>query len=168
MTLGAGLFLALLWLPIVNGASYGHSTNIGEGLNTIQVLTIGLALIGRPLKSHAIGRRRFISKYGTEPLVVCVLWRLLQPWKVRVNGCRLKHLLWALTFMKSYNTESTISSSFHPTVDEKTYRKWIWYMLEGISRLTSKVVRHAFKFRFGKLPLLTQFITDQVVQQVQR
>ena len=42
-----------------------------------------------------------------------------------------KHLLWALMFLKQYNTQSFTASIVD--VDEKTYRKWVWKVIKKIA-----------------------------------
>ena len=49
------------------------------------------------------------------------------------------HLLWALYFMKNYETKSEDVTNFDG-VDEKTLRKWVWFYVKGISKLASNVV----------------------------
>ena len=49
------------------------------------------------------------------------------------------HLLWALSFMKTYATEENMAS-FFGGVDEKTMWKGVWFYANGISEMASKVV----------------------------
>ena len=89
--------------------------------------------------SPQVAQDRFIGNFGTMPVIVAVLWRLLKPWVRRQRGyCKPWHLLWTLMFMKTYGTEKHLASFVG--ADEKTWRKWVWYMLEGIHNLSPKVV----------------------------
>ena len=84
--------------------------------------------------------RKFRSWFGTDPFIVSLVWFLLSQsgWIKKINEAKPLHLLWSLNFMKNYSFEHTSSSLFH--VDEKTFRKWVWFFVEGISTLASKVV----------------------------
>jgi hypothetical protein len=81
-----------------------------------------------------------MAHYGTEPIVVAVVWEMLvdDGWTKKKRGCKPKHLLFALKFKKCYDTEMSTASALG--VDEKTYRKWVWFMIEGIARLKTHVV----------------------------
>lgn len=74
-------------------------------------------------------------------MFVAITWRKLHEsgW-LEFAGRRPKpeHLLWALNWMKSYNTED-IGASL-AGVDEKTYREKVWFYLEGIARLDTTIV----------------------------
>ena len=41
-------------------------------------------------------------------------------------------------FLKNYCIEHHCAIYF--SVDEKTYRKWVWYYLEKVSKITNSVV----------------------------
>lgn len=93
-------------------------------------------------KPHAYrlrgARDKFMSLYGTEPLVVAMLWDMLPDAVKNKNGCHPKHLLWTLNFLKAYDTAINNATLF--CCDEKTFRNWTWYMLESIEPLHSQVV----------------------------
>ena len=55
------------------------------------------------------------------------------------SGVGFKHLLWALFFLKVYETEEN-SANAVGKVDEKTYREWSWRFVEAISYLECDVV----------------------------
>jgi hypothetical protein len=81
-----------------------------------------------------------MAHYGTEPVVAAVVWEMLvdDGWTKKRRRCKPKHLLFALKFKKCYDTEMSTASALG--VDEKTYRKWVWFMIEGIARLKRHVV----------------------------
>jgi hypothetical protein len=82
--------------------------------------------------------RRFRNMFGCSPKVVAALFNtLLQQTLINSND-KVHHLMWALAFLKSYNTENHFSTMYH--VSEKTIRKWIWYFLDRLSQLD--VVSH--------------------------
>ena len=55
----------------------------------------------------------------------------------------IKHLLWALYFLKLYNPEKV--SAVACGVDEKTYRKWLWEVLEVLGELDLVRVDPSFR-----------------------
>ena len=68
--------------------------------------------------------------FGLSPEVTCVAWNAIS--KPTVHAKLLpKHLLWALLFLKQYSNEGVLSSIVRTT--PKTYRKWIWIVIEGLS-----------------------------------
>ncbi|KAG7361876.1 hypothetical protein IV203_036977 [Nitzschia inconspicua] len=81
-----------------------------------------------------------MAHYGTEPIVVAVMWEMLidDGWTKKKRGCKPKHLLFALKFKKSYDAEMITALALG--VDEKTYRKWVWFMIEGIAQLKTLVL----------------------------
>lgn len=81
--------------------------------------------------SYSIGLRRFKNLYGVSPSICCEVWKMLQ-FPV-LQSCTPEHLLWSLCFLKQYHTESTNSAIFG--VDEKTYRKYIWLLVEMLGDL---------------------------------
>jgi hypothetical protein len=108
-------------------------------------LSLGLRLIGRHLGvgvrgiNHAV--RRFIAFYGTRPRIVATLWHevsVVSAWTRQRSSCKPCHLMWALAFLKSYAGDVALSATFR--CSEKTFRKWIWFMLTGISRLKRSTV----------------------------
>jgi hypothetical protein len=110
-------------------------------LDASAFLDIGLSIIGRSVKSKKLARDRFASSYGTEPLIVAIVWDMMKNSNknsIPDNKPYPKHLLWALMFLKSYDTEMNIASRLR--VDEKTYRKWLWIILPWIATLKREVV----------------------------
>ena len=111
--------------------------------------SIGMSLMGRYNHSaNETSRRRFSAWFGTDSLTCSILWEMLYHYKwfdyAGIRGTHPKHLLWTLLFLKCYATEAVHSSNVG--VDEKTYRKWIWFYVEGINRLRKHVVRIVTNF----------------------
>ena len=75
---------------------------------------------------------------------MAVLWVNLK--KSGWTGYRKKasriHMLYALTFLRRYNTEDVNVSVFG--VDEKTFRNWCWFFIEGLANLDKKIVSICF------------------------
>jgi hypothetical protein len=103
-------------------------------------LQLGHKIVGcKPHEYRLRGARaKFMSLYGTEPQVVALLWDILPDSVKNMNGCHPKHLLWALNFLKAYDTAINNGTRFR--CDEKTFRKWCWHMLASIEPLKYQVV----------------------------
>jgi hypothetical protein len=106
---------------------------------------IGLALVvaGRKSrkKSEDARLRNFKGHFGLSPTHTSMLWILLgeNKWFISKSEPDPKHLLWALLLLKQYSTEIVLSGKVG--VDEKTFRKWAWHYVSGISKLGNKLVR---------------------------
>jgi hypothetical protein len=97
----------------------------------------------RQCRSETTRIRRFVGFFGIEPVHCAIVWRELDSfgWTRLTRNAELKHLLWALHFLRRYKTEEVLSALAGP-VDEKTARKWVWFYVEGITRLLPKFVRY--------------------------
>ena len=85
--------------------------------------------------------RQFVALFGTTPDICLIIWNMLfDGWTKYTTNPKPLHLLWLFRFMKSYN--SWDSHATEMTVDSKTFRKWIWFYLEGVSKLIPKVVSY--------------------------
>ena len=78
----------------------------------------------------------FTAHFGAGPKLVLEVWHRIQP---KPEGASGKHLLWAMAFLKMYETEDTAATRFKTT--PKTWRKWVWSMLSAIQDLKPTVVR---------------------------
>jgi len=110
--------------------------------NNMKFIDMGLMMMGslHP-RSNETTRRRFCSVFGIEAYLCELLWyELVESGWTRKAGRTAfrKHLLWTLHFLRSYATEEVNACHFH--CDEKTFRKWVWFYSEGISRLDAKFV----------------------------
>ena len=86
--------------------------------------------------------RRFNASFGLVPSTIAAAWQLLvqSKWLDKAGTkAQTKHLLWALLFLKLYQSENSLASFVG--ADEKTVRKWLWFYATGISRLHENVVR---------------------------
>lgn len=75
----------------------------------------------------------FGSWFGTTPLVITDIWKRLLGTQKMCRGAQMKHILWALHFLKSYPKESQLVKVLR--ADKKTLRLWIWYMIQQIAAL---------------------------------
>jgi hypothetical protein len=84
--------------------------------------------------------RRFVGMFGLEPIHCAVAWNelVLSGWTGRARYAKPVHLLWALHFLRVYPTEEVLAARVG--ADEKTVRKWVWFYVNGIARLTLKIV----------------------------
>lgn len=85
--------------------------------------------------------RSFRSCYGVSPDVCYVLWSLIEQQHFAMKP---KHLLWTLFFLKCYNTEAINASMFK--TDEKTYRLWVWRLIESLANLEVVSYLNTFKY----------------------
>ncbi len=87
--------------------------------------------------------RRFRSCFGAGKEVVMQLWDLLVAHNLLPCKATIKHLLWALYFMKVYATENStcaVLGGSNGAIDPKTMRKWVWKFIEKIAELGPVVV----------------------------
>jgi hypothetical protein len=77
--------------------------------------------------------RKFVAVVGARPNVVCCLWNMLVQQNLVPEHVYLKHLLWALSLVKLYQTDYFYSIYYgvHPD----TFRKWAWLVLFAIEKL---------------------------------
>ena len=102
-------------------------------------MDIGLQLKGVRASTDGVNCRRWKSWFGVTPEIAAEVWCLLKvDWTNNLTSPNPEHLLWALSLLKTYKREAEHASEFR--VDEKTFRKWAFFYLEGIARLASKVV----------------------------
>ena len=95
--------------------------------------------LGKSSSSTAIVR--FRSYFGISPLVCSMLWDLLRSFRQTLpRTVSANHLLWALCFLKTYQSYYVLSSLVGG-VDEKTYKEWVWKFVVAISKLKRYVIK---------------------------
>ncbi len=70
-------------------------------------------------------------------------WELLERDSLTPFGCRPKHLLWALQFMRVYPKQSPGCSAVGGlacAVNPKIHRKWIWAFIDAVANLVETMV----------------------------
>lgn len=110
---------------------------------------LGQQLAGYTIStSNKIKRHRFVSFFGIEPLIVSILWSMLVDAKDEImvsftfaDTVKPVYLLWALLFLKCYNTNTRNAAI--AGVDEKTFRHWSWIQIKAIANLDQKIVSTA-------------------------
>jgi hypothetical protein len=108
--------------------------------------TMGQQLAGYTVStSEKIRRNRFVSFFGIEPLIVSIIWSMLVDVEDEIIVCfaavdsvKPIYLLWALLFLKCYNTNTRNAAI--AGVDEKTFCHWSWILVEAIANLDREVV----------------------------
>jgi hypothetical protein len=111
---------------------------------TVQALAsefdrMGADMMRRDVAGSAkIRDRRFRSWFGTSTIICAWGWLDLES-RGLPEGVEKKHYLWALTLMKTYETEANLSTKVGP-VDEKTFRTWAWLVVDLISWLELDLV----------------------------
>ena len=87
--------------------------------------------------SHSSRVRKFRSLFGTSPQVVAAIWedlRLSNDDDVKINRhCRPLYLLLALRWMKAYESEEELETSFNLCVN--TISKWCEILTSKIALL---------------------------------
>jgi hypothetical protein len=123
--------------------SFFNMTDLATCANDF--LTLGLSIMmGKGTSSasrHAkkTESRCFNAHFGVEPAVVAAVWStLVYVDEVISDYVKQKHLLWTLLFLKSYATFDVITCQVG--ADEKTVRKWVWYIIAAVSDLADAIV----------------------------
>ena len=100
-----------------------------------QFLYIADGILTRASRDGRFGDRDFRGLFGISANVCSVAWNLCD----FPSGTKPKHLLWALLFLKVYGTETVLISIVGgPT--RKTFRKWVWTVIEEIASKVPSVV----------------------------
>ena len=119
-------------------------------VSSTQFENLGKSLMKRTRYGQSLRtrERRFIAWFGCEPALVVIVWSLLNAsgWLAHLGPRSYKpvHLLWALMFLNRYDTEEVHTSN--ADCDEKTFRNWVWFYVEGIAELEQHVVSNSFLF----------------------
>lgn len=85
---------------------------------TEQFYFLGCSFIKHESASRIVGLRRFKANFGISPKVCAEAWVEIK--KKLPHDFKIMHLLWALHFLKCYNTENV--NHVFANCDEKTFR----------------------------------------------
>jgi hypothetical protein len=122
-------------LPLTRGKARKHIS-----CSANEFISFGLEIMKRRLTRRTdVFQRRWKEMFGVTPEVCSKLWDLCDPYNAMPNAVKPVYLLWALAFLKQYNTESNSASAVGGP-DEKTYRKWVWLFVDEISYQEARVV----------------------------
>ena len=113
-----------------------------------QTKTFGAEIMQRELDGRSEDQfaRRWQSSFGVDAVTCAEVWNRLEIAEEyesgsTMSGAKPYHLLWALTFLKVYSSESEMAPVLKgKKVDEKTFRKWSQLFVELISYLYLDVV----------------------------
>ena len=88
------------------------------------------------------------ASFGAGPSSVAIAWQMIDPLNNPgiPNSPQLHHLLWALKFMKTYETDRNLASNLGGK-DVKTPRKWVKPFVKEIARLCEDLVSGHLFFR---------------------
>jgi len=109
--------------------------------------------------------RNYRTLFGVSPLVTSDLWNLCS---VRLDEIHAmpKHLLWSLAFINVYATEDVMCSLLG--CDRKTFRKWVWPVLDAIaSKQNSVVSKHCSLHLLFLCTITHSFSSDHLGQPIQ-
>jgi len=90
--------------------------------------------------------RAFRSVFGISWNVAASAWKLLEG-NGGERGKKPIHLLWALLFIKQYGNEQSHCMVVGGGVSAKTFRKWIWIVLDELAAVSAVKVRKIFCFQ---------------------
>jgi len=82
--------------------------------------------------------RTFKSLFGCSIAIAYFLWMKMCYCNEKNMQGSVKHMLWALCFLKLYPTEDQMSVWFN--ADRITVRKWVWIMLHQMAYMHHNVV----------------------------
>jgi hypothetical protein len=107
----------------------------------------GKFILGRQNEGSAHCERRFRALFGCSWQTCNAIW----------HRCRLSvkakpyHLLWALLFLKTYESEDVLCILVRTT--RKTFRKWSWHVIGSIAAGAVTIVRRTTRVTKSILPL---------------
>lgn len=120
---------------------------------------LGASIIGKTMsedhQSTDEEERQFRSMYGCHWNVAAKVWDIVMEHGVNKKKEK-RHLLWALLWLKQYTNEQSLAALVG--VGRKTFRKWVWILIEdmanaSVMKVSSKRKRF-FYFIFYALLLL--------------
>ena len=100
-----------------------------EGLHVIAIRDYGITAVA---KSHEF-TRKFASMFGVQPSVCVLIWNEMVTESHVDSHHKFVYLLWALHFLKVYNTVFVLACT--AGVSTNTYMKWVWKSIECLCKL---------------------------------
>lgn len=89
--------------------------------------------------SEATMDGRFLALFGVSAVVCALVWMHLCQEELLPDDCTATYLLWALMFLKTNDIEKNICG-IAGSVNENTFCKWMWIVLDGIELLEFTVI----------------------------
>ena len=90
--------------------------------------------------------RDFRESFGCGPFVALTAWNLLCSHGLLPPNGTIEHLLWTLSFLKSYG-KTLAHKAFCGGQDAQTIRKWVWLFIEALSDLEPSLVSIYYTLR---------------------
>jgi len=85
--------------------------------------------------------RHFRAHFGVSPSTCALLWKAIVGNRyILPPKATPQHLLWALLYLKLYDTDEVLADLVG--VDVKTFCKWSWDMVQAIAKLKPQVVSY--------------------------
>jgi hypothetical protein len=103
----------------------------------------------KKIGTAAMEECQFRSFFGPWNEIILKVWGMLREGGLHPKNSKLKHLLWALYFLKVYLREGPGCSAvggFKDAINPKTMQKLIWLFLEHITKLVDDVVSKIILF----------------------
>ena len=83
---------------------------------------------------------RFKAQFGVSCKVCSIVWDLIRPFKKNMlRNVSAIHLLWALSFLKTYDSFHVLSA--HAGVSEKTFSEWVWRIVPALAALKKHMIK---------------------------
>ena len=134
------IFFCYIFLLIVTLGFLVYILKMAVNPEIIENLGFEIRCGNKP-RSVQTTKKRFKALYGTDSEVIFYVWNQLIINEIieKYDKNRLKRFFLMFDFLKNYCIEHRCAMDFG--IDEKTYRKWVWFYLEKVSKLTNNVVR---------------------------
>ena len=113
---------------------------------------LGASILRKRISETETFRRLWANKFGASPSMCSILWVRLEDEREHEmpNNPQPKHLLWALMLLRTYADEPDMAKDAGGEdggrVDPKTFRKWSWHFVRGLSFLEPLVIRWENRF----------------------
>jgi hypothetical protein len=130
--------------------------------NTLAFRQLGASIIGKTMsedhQSIDEEERQFRSMYGCHWDVATKVWDTVVEHGINKKKEK-KHLLWALLWLKQYTNEQSLAGIVRVTC--KTFRKWVWIIIEDMAHASVIKVRVKKKIFFLRSTPASFFIHNQ-------
>lgn len=90
----------------------------------------------------------FVANFGLSVNQCQWLWDQIEREEMELKP---KYLLWTLSFLKTYGTMESLSAKFQ--VSERSYRQWVWDVLDVIDNSLPEVLNFLLSFILSSSPI---------------
>jgi hypothetical protein len=95
-----------------------------------------LRIQSKSISSESLDRR-IRNAFGFGSNTLTLIWNIMVSEEKLPVDCLCKHLLWALSYVKSYNTYDMYLTLY--SVSKNTFCTWVWKVLDALSSLENVV-----------------------------